>query len=100
MSQFSELCDMIWSQKFHGDVTGLKLSDASYEELRDECLADGLGILVPDDIPTGVPVGATLTALVNPVTRSMVDVSGGGTSTLVTISYGPVFGSATTWYPG
>jgi hypothetical protein len=68
LDQFKLLCDREWRQERRGDVTTLNLTAASLAELETDLIVN------PDDRCHSV---LDPFALVNPVTRSPVKVTGG-----------------------
>jgi len=85
LAEFKDLCDREWSEA-RGDVTALRLTNGSILEFTCDVLMAGaedepcLFPLVPlfdrDDIAE-IKAGAVTSKVVNPVTRSTVEVSGG-----------------------
>lgn len=80
---FAQLCDREWAaDPPFGDVTALSLTDASLAEFyrtAPECL-----FITDDD----GHVAAGALAAANPVTRSVVRVTGGAEADTATVSYG------------
>jgi len=72
LAEFNALCEREWNEA-RGDVTGLRLTDESYAELAREVLERA------ESLPLDVMLGAKAAAdeAVNPVTRSVVKVTGG-----------------------
>ena len=62
---FTALCSREWAQEARGDVVGLTLTDDSLRELAEDVVTD----------PSGLRL--SLNPLVNPITRSDVEVAGG-----------------------
>ena len=72
MDHFSALCDREWVLKARGDVKALSVTDGSYAELQ----ADAAIGYDPAFLP---PAPGPFT-LINPVTRSVVTITGGADS--------------------
>jgi hypothetical protein len=72
LDQFNALCDREWARAARGDVKALHLTDGGYKEL----LTDA--ITIPG--PIFGPIHKTTFDLWNPVTRSVVTITGGAAS--------------------
>ena len=72
LDQFGALCDREWTQEARGDVKALSLTDGSYEELQ-------AGAAAGYD-PAFLPPPPGPFELINPVTRSVVKITGGADS--------------------
>jgi hypothetical protein len=72
MDQFGALCDREWALNARGDVKALSLTDGSYGELQ-------AGAAVGYD-PAFLPPSPGPFELINPVTRSVVKITGGAAS--------------------
>ena len=73
-AEFSDLCSREWAQEARGDVVGLTLTDDSLRELAEDVVTD----------PSGLRL--SLNPLVNPITRSDVEVAGGAADDTATVA--------------
>jgi hypothetical protein len=72
MDQFSALCGREWALKARGDVKSLSVTDGSYAEFQvDAAIGYDPAFLPPAPGPF---------TLINPVTRSVVKITGGADS--------------------
>jgi hypothetical protein len=67
LAEFDALCVREWDEA-RGDVTGLNLTDDSRQEL------------VSDLLATGAHDSAAMSAILNPVTRTAVKITGGAST--------------------
>lgn len=95
-AEFTALCQQEWLNG-HGDLTGLSLTDESYQELAVDAIIDP-AVIVPtvlrireEDLPA--MSAGELTELVNPVTRSTVRAVGGASIDMMQISRPAVLAS-------
>jgi len=84
LSQFRALCDREWRQESRGDVTALHLTDDSYAELQREAIMDGefpgcCELFIEKAGAADARHGTAAVSFQNPVTRSPVKITGGGT---------------------
>ena len=86
-AEFSDLCSREWAQEARGDVVGLTLTDDSLRELAEDLVTDPLPGRMVLRIPEGADPadGEPLNPLVNPITRSDVEVAGGAASDMATV---------------
>lgn len=76
LSEFNDLCDREWANG-RSDVVALRLTDESYKELAEDALIRGAA---------GAPVLLPLGEMLNPVTRSVVKVTGGASANLIEVA--------------
>lgn len=85
LAEFKALCDREWGEA-RGDITGLSLTNDSLREFTTDVLLAGaqdqpfLFPLVPlygSDEIANIRAGAVCSKVLNPVTRTVVDISGG-----------------------
>ena len=81
LDEFKALCDREWSRESRGDVQALNLTADSHRELCTDVLVKGYerGPLLHidrEELPV-VRAGASISTIVNPVTRSVVKITGG-----------------------
>ncbi len=91
LAWFNKLCDALWTGKTRGDVTAISLTDDSYQELLTDVVTAASLLATShtqNPLMPGMPARAGLGEMVNPVTRSPVQVSGGADRDSVTVSYG------------
>ena len=84
LDQFKALCDREWAQEFRGDVQGLSLTAGSHRELATDVLVEGyspghLLYIDPAEL-SAIRAGASISTIVNPITRSVVKITGGADS--------------------
>ena len=87
LDQFTRLCQQEWADRC-GDVTGLSLVGESRAELTGE-IAGSPGVTFTTQLPPvldGRQVGALLTEIANPVTRSVVKVSASDSADLAHVA--------------
>lgn len=82
-SEFTELCQREWSQPNPGDVVAVNLTGESLAEWTADLIGTNGGA------PGDVVVGASVTKVVNPVTRSIVAVAGGADTDSATAKCAP-----------
>jgi len=98
LAEFKALCDREWAKDRHGDVQALHLTDRSLLEFSTEILLAGaedqpfLFPLIPlvgtEDIP-GIRAGKVFSKVLNPITRSVVSISGGSDQDLAEVYSAP-----------
>ena len=85
LDQFKALCDREWNQEgARGDITVLNLTSESQRELSTDVLVNGYSpghLLFIDsaDVPA-IRAGASISTIVNPITRSVIKIVGGANS--------------------
>jgi len=82
LDQFKALCDREWRQEgARGDITALNLTNDSHRELSTDVLVEGyspghLLFIDSEDLPA-IRAGASITTIVNPITCSVIKITGG-----------------------
>lgn len=84
LAAFKDLCDREWAKDQHGDVQALHLTNSSLMELTCDVLLAGssdpflfpLEPLIGSDDIKGKPVGAVCRDILNPITRTVIHISG------------------------
>ena len=88
---FAALCSREWAQEARGDVVGLALTDDSLRELAEDVVTDPLPapmvLRIPEHDLGATASGLSLSHLVNPITRSDVEVAGGAPDDTATVAY-------------
>lgn len=84
LEQFKALCAREWAQEFRGDVQALNLTGDSHRELATDVLIEGytpgpLLCIDQAELPA-IRAGASISTIVNPITRSVVRITGGADS--------------------
>jgi hypothetical protein len=92
LAEFSAICEREWTRNApeplgFGDVTCLRLTDASYQELCADVMGSERFLQLARVDPTMLAV--KLRQLVNPVTRSVVTVLPGNDGNTVIVAYHP-----------
>ena len=88
---FTALCCREWAQEARGDVTGLTLTAESLRELAEDVVTDPFPapkvLRIAEHDLGATTSGLSLRRLVNPVTRSDVEVAGGAAGDTATVRY-------------
>ena len=101
LAEFNALCDREWAKPKRGDVVSLLLTGPSAAELCVDLLTGvpGYGFLVDDPDAAAGPVGALVSEIVNPVTRTPVKIRVKKDGTRETARVRVPGGYRQTWWP-
>ncbi len=85
LDQFKALCDREWNQEgARGDIMVLNLTSESHRELSTDVLvkrySPGHLIYVDREELPAIRAGASISTIVNPITRSVIKIIGGADS--------------------
>ena len=80
LAEFKALCEREWGEA-RGDVIGLHLTADSRRELATDVLVEGYSpghlLYIDREEVAAIRAGASISTIVNPITRSVVKITGG-----------------------